>query len=186
MCHFITATLSRGADADLIREIARRFGRDWKPLRNRHVLGQLGQGEGYFLTTRARCDCGTQIGSARQEASDSPDGRASAKLRRKGWGEAKIERWVSEQRRTKLKRARELDSHLRRAGADVDSWGALLRALFEESRVAFVGLLLHSYSGSVESERIDLSRDDSLPVAELDGAFLLQIEEDVLYRFRRS
>lgn len=186
MCHFITATLPRGADVDAAAAVARRHGRVWVPCENPYVISQLGAGEGYFFTTSGHCDCETAVGSLARPAPRKPRHEKQVpKLRRKGWSEAKIQRWLDEKHGTEKRRAAEAEARLGNPPFETEMWGSLVRDLFAELAVEHVGLLLHMYSGGLETERIHLLRRQSVEPLELTPAFLLQVEEDVLYRFQR-
>ena len=183
MCHFITATLPAGADVDAAREVARRYRRGWEELENPHVARQLAEGERYFMTVRKGCDCGTELGSAGAGPPAAPDLAAEvAKLRKKGWSETKIERWLAEKGKTAGRRAR-LDAERAKPGADAQSWADLLHELASLPGASGVGVLLHWYSGHVESERIRF-RVEEVGADELSAERLVRIEEDVLYRIR--
>ncbi len=101
MCTYITAVIAADADEAAIRQCADQWGHGWKAIDNRHVLGQLRPGERYYLTTRGHCDCGTALGSMGPEwehRSKDPANKVPA-LRRKGWSEAKITRWLKDKER---------------------------------------------------------------------------------------
>lgn len=186
MCHFITTTLPAGVDAVPIGEIANRWHRVWESMPNRHVLQQLRDGETHWLTTGGRCDCGTELGALRGDTSRTEKqlARDLERVRRKGWGEAKIARWLEEKQRSAARREADRQRQLRTAGSDALSWAGLLGTILDETGCANVGLLLHMYGGGVETERIELARQVDVPRDELGPEFLLQIEEDVLYRFQ--
>lgn len=186
MCHFITATLPRGADADAAAAIARRHGRVWVPCENPHVISQLGTGEGYFFTTSGHCDCGTAVGSlARPQLPRRKPEKQVPKLRRKGWSEAKIQRWLDEKHGTEKRRAAEAEARVGNPPFEAEMWVSLLRDLLAELVVDHVGLLLHMYCGGLETEPIHLLRSRSVEPPELTVDLLLQAEEDVLYRFQK-
>src|SRR5688572_15732863 len=100
MCHFITAVIPPEVAPDAAAALfaAHRLG--FVVLQNPNVAAQLSDGERHILTTRGHCDCGTVLGSHREAANHE---RELEKLRKKGWGEAKIERWVEQKRAARVR-----------------------------------------------------------------------------------
>src|SRR5262249_55763506 len=99
MCHYVTATMSAGGDEATVRRIAKGFLLRWEQIENSSVRRVLVPGEKYFFTTRGMCDCGTDLGSALRTVVGlrPPDHeREAKKLRKKGWGAAKIERHLKD------------------------------------------------------------------------------------------
>ena len=94
MCHFVTATLPSREPSSAARRIIEKHGFRYAPIENPAIRPQIGESAGYFQATRGVCDCGTSLGSRDEEPEDDGLGRELAKLRRKGWGKAKIARWL--------------------------------------------------------------------------------------------
>ena len=123
MCHYIAATLSPGANVAPIRAIADQFKLDLAPLQNRYVQRQLVAGESLFLTTRGECDCGTVLGSLK--APDTSPGDYTQQVRRlreKGWGQAKINRWVEQKEENRANRARIAEEKLAVESRAAEDW----------------------------------------------------------------
>lgn len=186
MCHYITATLPAGADSEAAARIADRFSRAWEPVTNASLVAQLRPGEQYFCTTRAHCDCGTALGSAKSiERNASTLRRKAERMKHKGWGPRKIERWLDEKQKGWARRQSKQEARLDESLGEVRSWESLLRDMLSEPSLDYVGLLLHWYSGGLD-EKIALSGKESVGLAALTPEFLARLEEDVLYRFRGS
>src|SRR5688572_29469897 len=127
MCHFITAALPAGADAEAVASLFKSYRRALEPVDNDWVVAQLPAGDRYFLTTRGYCDCGTSLGSlTRQcEAPRSPEDEVR-KLKRKGWSEAKIERWRAEKLAAGERARDRQEAMAQHMSEDAESWAALL------------------------------------------------------------
>ena len=129
-----------------------RHGRRATPIHNPSVESILKPSEAQFLTTVGHCDCGTALG---QGAAQMRGRDQAAKLAKKGWSPSKIERCLSNRKRAD-ERAQE------RQGAhrpdSVNLWSNLVRDLFALPDVQQVGLLLHFYSGNVETEVFNVRR----------------------------
>lgn len=182
MCHFITATLPPRADVDTVRGIATSFRRAWRPIESGPVVAQLAPGETYYLTTPNHCDCGTVLGSANRDAGQEIDPAQSIrKLKRKGWSESKIDRWLAD-KRAAAKRTH--DKPLEPGELDSKTWNLLLSSVLESGATSKIGLMLHMYSGLITDAEIRLHRT-SVSLADITPAFLEGIEEDRLYEFAR-
>src|SRR5262245_39681188 len=98
MCHYITATLSHDTDLAALQPVIREHRMALSPIHNAHVEAQLPRGTLYLSATRSMCDCGTALGCLNGGDRDRYHAgeRDRERLRRKGWGEAKIARWVAE------------------------------------------------------------------------------------------
>lgn len=176
MCHFITATLPAGLSSEAVETIARNHGRNWLSASNKYVARHLDDGEQYFYTTRGHCDCGTSLGSSRAgDKDESKLAKQLKKLRRKGWSEAKIDRWLKDKEKARSNRPEPEN--------DAAIWVALIDNVLGSTDAKYVGLLLHFYSGDLNDEQIAISHVETVPRSELTEDRLRAIHEDVLYRF---
>ena len=102
MCFFISAILPISANISVLAGVMDRYGRALKPQSNPALEAQLQPGERLLLTTAGHCDCGTALGALERKAAllerrRRSDERKEASLRRKGWGESRIQRWRNQQ-----------------------------------------------------------------------------------------
>jgi len=185
MCTYITAVISAGADEATLSQIADRWGHGWEAIDNPHVQAQLRSWERYFSTTRKHCDCGTALGSAgpewRHRHKDPADKVPG--LRRKGWSEAKIARWLEDKQRAAGHRERK-EAWLadQPPGPEEEMWLGFLREGLAQGAARSIGLLLHWYSGDLD-ERISIVGRTRVDVSTADGAVLREMEYDRLYDF---
>ncbi len=184
MCHFVTAVLPRGADIDALRPIADAHSRRLEPLENRSVQAQLQQGEQYFLTTRASCDCGCALGARGGTGSHTAlDAAAAARRRRlKGWSAARVARWI-EQKEEALTRANEKHDTCVYSGAA--EWVEFVRTTLSSGATPYIGLLLHWSSGPL-SQRMKILERVVVPFSQINEDTILDAREDVLYIFQRD
>jgi hypothetical protein len=181
MCHYITAVLPRSADHSGLDALAREHGRQFKPLSNPGVQAQLQSDEQYFITTTGHCDCGTPLGALLQGAGRSPDWAAQEqRLLRKGWSKAKVARALA-QKQEDLRASSETSATSNLMA--VSSWVSFIGAVLGSGKTSHLGLLLHMYSGSIESH-IALAGREVVRSTELTGELLGRMKEDVLYVFR--
>jgi len=103
-------------------------------------------------------------------------------LRRQGWSEAKIARWMHELGNTRDKERREREALREAQLGTVDRWIALVRELLETGTSHSFGLLLHWG----HEFRVDIEGEQRLTLNQLGEGPLLAMEEDVLYRFVRG
>lgn len=185
MCHFVTATLPRSADAGAVASQFAAAGRGFVVIANRHLESQIDRGDQYYLTTAGRCDCGTVLGSLADSGRDP--GRdveqEVAKLRRRGWSEAKVGRWRLQVEGDRVRRRREERGQAGRGVPSAGQWVTLVREVLGSGATPRIGLLLHWYAGGVESERIQLKSQRQVPRSELTPELLMRMDEDVLYEF---
>ena len=89
-----------------------RHGRTLEPGENASVAVAIGAEHGYYCTTTGACDCGTSMGAAaRDHAKAERVSRSQIeKLRKKGWSQSKIDRWMSDKRKAKRKKQARFDA----------------------------------------------------------------------------
>ena len=169
MCHYITATIPRAADTSRFRKLVEKHGLAFEPISNSAVEELLRPGEAYFHATREYCDCGTSL--VRSRSPSDARSRKVQQFRRRGWSEAKIERWLQ----STTPGAKDHGT-----GPTQGEWQAFIVDVLAAG-VPYVGLLVHWYRGSLSDEPIAIKRrvaaqPTSLPLA--DG-----LDEDMLYCF---
>lgn len=185
MCLYITATLPRGANLDCVAPIFGTYKLSFKTISNPHVLRQLHPGDVYISTTSRHCDCGSVLGSLGGRNGNEPEGyeHELKKLRRKGWSEAKIRRWLGQKEQTKEKHVREDES---RVGCEMPVaryWVDFISAVLNSKCTDRVGILLHFYHTDVEGERIKLLGNERVKLEGLTPRVLMEMQYDVLYEF---
>lgn len=171
MCHFITL-IAPTEDAAAVRATMERHGRAADPIDNRSVREVLREGERQYLTTRGHCDCGTVLAPRHDtpEAFEEKLAKEAARMRRKGWSDAKIAR--------ALENGRKADARPSGGGSDsLELWNAVLRELSEELKLPHAGLLVRFYSGDVATENFTASRREAPKAAQRQEA-LGSIEHD--------
>ncbi|MAG59048.1 MAG: hypothetical protein CMJ83_22395 [Planctomycetes bacterium] len=184
MCLFITATLSSDANLDALRPLITQHQLEFAPLDNPHVREQLEPGEGYFHASGCHCDCESTLGS-HPSSREPVDREVRRHLRRKGWSEAKIQRWLDQQKAIAARNERVARQQGGRPTPSLRQWEEALRALIDSGHTSHVGLLLHDFQGSLSAEVITVLARESIPVEELSAQYLLGLRKDVLYRFGR-
>ena len=188
MCHYITATMSADGDENIVRRLAKNHLLKWEPLENPSLKKLLLPGEGYFFTTRRMCDCGTTIGSAANDHSlpiRTDFSREIKKHRKKGWSEAKIDRWLQQRKSDQQRKQAEAEARQLEPGPEVRLWIEFVNLVVRESHASHIGLLLHWYSGGLSTENLRTDTRKWVGLKDLDQDYLLGAEEDVLHSFRR-
>lgn len=160
MCHFITATMSPSADEAALRRHAEGALLKWEPLQNPSVEKLLLPGERYFLTTRGMCDCGTSLGLTSQRGELSPLDEADytrdiKKYRKRGWSQAKIDRWLSQLQSDRERKIRAATHRPDEVHSEIDRWVDFISAALQGQATEWISILLHFYHGPL-SERISL------------------------------
>ncbi len=144
VCFYITATLPPNANEVEVRRLVKGIGRAFDQIDSPYQSTLLRPGERHYATTRGVCDCPTTLGSCARKP-PHPSRKVSV-LRKKGWGEAKIQRWLDQwqQIEERNERVRQHRAELHSAGQT--TWIELLRSLFESGSTPWFGLVLHFYS----------------------------------------
>jgi hypothetical protein len=175
MCHYITL-VAASSDASMLDAVMRTHGRRATPIDNPSLGAILRPGEHQYLTAARHCDCGTVFANGTElsaEEAAEERRRQWAKLEKKGWSTAKIERWFEDTERA--------EARPRSSAADSDSielWTAVLNDLVRERGVA-AGLFVHAYRGGLDTETFEARRNDVRPGLDL-GARLSNLTEDQL------
>jgi hypothetical protein len=173
MCYYI-ALVVRGSGAATIDGVLRRHGRQAKPISNASIGGALVPGEAQFLTTVGHCDCGTALAPTVIDRAGKRTEQV-AKLAKKGWSQAKIDRWLSD--RVKADDRADERRHANTPDS-VDLWSRIIADLLATPGVQHAGLLLHFYSGDVEDEVIEPIRE-TVPIRDFETR-IANIREDQL------
>ena len=183
MCLYITATLPRSAKLDCVAPIFVAYKLSFEAISNPYVLEQLPPGEVYLSTTGSHCDCGSALGSL--GGRDDPAGyeHELKKLRRKGWSEAKILRWLEQKEQTKEKHVREDEARARSHTPAAQHWVDFISAVLNSRCTDKVGILLHFYHMDVQGERIKILGKKRVGAGELTPRVLMEMEYDVVYEF---
>jgi len=186
VCYYITMALPGQAQLAALAPVAQRHAIALQPIKNASVRRHLAAGDQYLLTTTSFCDCATSLGDDRRGPSRKGDETLLCKiekLMRKGWSQTKVDRWLAEKRKTRLRDERNYKEHLAASADDAERWLAGLREILSTGGAPWVALLLHWYDGGVDREIIQVKRVEAVRLAETTRATLTGLEEDVLYRF---
>ena len=182
MCTFVTAVLPQGADIVRIRAVLGPSSQALRPLVNRSVQRCFGAEACYYRAYESSCDCGVALGGAAYDAGSSrpPEEQVPA-LRKKGWREAKIRRWLVEKREATARKLAERES---KAKSDLQRWRRLLDATVGSGASPWAALLIHEYSGGLETEAISLVGREEISMSRASDELLRNLHRDVLYVFR--
>jgi hypothetical protein len=180
MCHFVTAILPSTAPQSELDAVARKYGRQLRPLASPSMERQLRPDQRYFFTTVGHCDCGTVLGSYHQRALQAPDWAVEEqRLLKRGWSKAKVARALAQKR----ERSASSDEVAEEASTEeLASWTRLIAEILQ-SGTRELGLLLHSYRGPLDEE-IQLKGTEQIAIGDAAGDMLRKMREDVLYVFR--
>lgn len=181
MCRFITAVVPADIDLQSVKPLLDKYGMSFEEVRNSFVESQL-EGDRYVRATRSVCDCDTGLGSS----SDSPGEVLTVatvsndidKLKKKGWSQHKIERWLAEKSGTVDRNQQAVRS---KNDAELAQWREFISAMFSDTITKRLGLLIHMYNGTLEDEQIQIKRINRISLSEQFENKLLEMEEDVLY-----
>ena len=179
MCHYITL-IAPTEDQAALHAVMEKHGRRAILVENDSVAKLLLPDERQYLTYRAHCDCGTVLGWRKHEREVHDHDRFAheeAKMRRKGWSEAKIQRALEGRLRAQTKPSKgPLDSY--------EFWQTIVSDIFDELKLPSLGLLVHFYSGRLDEESIRAVRNE-VPRGSSVLSVLEDLPEDVVTIFTR-
>jgi hypothetical protein len=181
MCFFILAVLPEDADADAVKAIFSAHGRRCVEAGGLSdgLRAGLAPGERFFHTTPAHCDCGTPLGEAALPGRDPAQvaEATAARLRRKGWSEAKIARALAQQVEADARPPRPSRDLAPTSLAD---WVALIDAVLVSNATPSLGLLW----GELE-DVLDATDRPRIRRAALDQDALAHMRRAVIHDFTR-
>lgn len=136
------------------------------------------------------CDCGTALGSYHQDFTDKRTsqheiGVLTKPLRKKGWTESKINRWLEEREKYIGREARlenQRYGHLDEIeNPDPDSWVETISQLLEVSNEKYAGILLQWSPGNKDFEKALSSKRRKLSISDNAGLELYKMYENKIY-----
>lgn len=143
----------------------------------------------YFSPTGSGCDCGSVLGSGKWK--DERDSKFESRIEKsrkskKGWSEAKLNRWIDQKKAARQGRARHQAALAESKSASIQSWMGLIKSMIETHGLSEFGLILHFYRGLFITEDFVLTNKIVVPVGKLDEKILEYMEEDVIYEFTKK
>ncbi len=187
MCTFITAVLPKSVDVVGRRDLINGLHVAFTPTYNKFIMAQLDPNSACYLTGHM-CDCGTvlgclQSGDARSSDHDQRRARKIKALRKKGWSQTKIELWLSEKHKMIEREDRKKRDTRKEREDEAARWIRFVQDVLHETDATYLGILLHEFRGFVETERWKIADRVECSLPELDGAYLMNMQEDVFHKF---
>lgn len=184
MCHFITGVIDRKSSLDNLNDLGCDNIITFHVCDNLFIKSQLRANEVHVARNRKYCDCGTELGMLARRP--SPEALSVGKseidrLKKKGWSERKIQRWIADREKNAEKAKIKYDNLANGKHPDVENWLQYFRKVFSDPQISHLGLLLHWYSGGLADERIAVKQRKRIKVNDLTAEILLKMEEDVIY-----
>jgi hypothetical protein len=178
MCHFITLVVPTD-DVAAVHAVLQRHGRAATLIENHSIRAVLRDGERQYLTMARACDCdcGTVLGAGRHtpEALAVEGARETARMKRKGWSDAKIARAIDAAGKAGARRSM-------RGPDSIALWDAVLRDLGGELKLPYAGLFVRDYSGGIEDGVFDATRREMAKgAARQDGLAAMDEDEVVIF-----
>ena len=138
----------------------------------------MDEDEVQLLTTNRHCDCGTVLGDApTDEERDTSFRMEIKKLKRKKWSQAKIDRYIADREKTKMKKEQ---SRQDQGGDNVEMWADIVSTTLNEG-ASRVGLFYRMYSGLIVNEVFE-PRKRNVKFCDLqDADFKTLNENEILY-----
>ena len=187
MCDFIVAILPGNVDIPAVAAVFERHKRGFRQIHNPFLSAQIAPGDICILTTRGMCDCGTPLGSQVYNSARETSGfeMQTAKFRKQGWSEAKIQRWREQKDSGRDKQEREDKARAETSAQEVERWIWFLTDLLVSGLTDRIGLMRHYYRRGFETERLKIERLESVSPEQRTIDQLLHLEDGVVYNYVR-
>jgi hypothetical protein len=182
MCHFITAICSEHTKLADINAIGKNYSLEFVECNNEYITKQILKKEKYLYKVSKMCDCGTSLGEA-STGKPNPDRIKKSeidKLQKKGWSDSKINRYLSDKKKSEDKVAQQNEQALNRPSNELENYVNFIQELFMNTNIETFGFLLHWYSEGIENENIKLSDRKTIFFKDLTVLDLKTVEEDSL------
>src|SRR5687767_2907352 len=173
MCTYIAAVLPAGTDPKAAAELFKKHALGFWLVQDRPSA--ISNDQLYALTNIGHCDCGTVLGRGfignlytKEPESEIP------KLRKKGWSEAKINRWLED----KTRKPDPLDI---RREEELARWMATIQDVLTSGIATSLGLFVHFYNEGFDADII--KRVERVRLTDLTPELLLGFADDTLYEF---
>ena len=173
MCTYIAAVLPAGTDAKATGELFKKHDLGFYPIHDRPPA--ISKDQLYVLTFTQNCDCGTVLGRGyiRNPHPKEPESEIP-KLRKKGWSDAKINRWLED-------KTRKADPHDTRSEEELARWMATIQDIVTSGITTSLGLFVHFYNEGYDADII--KRVERVKLMDLSPELLLGLADDTLYEF---
>jgi hypothetical protein len=145
---------------------------------------RIGAGEVYFRLASGYC-CDTSILGRQHLKTQHDDGEKAkekklAELKKAGWTESRIRRWLEETGKKSEASARQ---HQKEAAL----WREFIRSVLVEHAVEHLGLMVHSYDeDGLTTAEIPIGKHQRVLLKNMNEDVLKGMEDGVLYRFVNS
>ena len=180
MCNFITATCSSKTKLTDINSIGEIYGFTFEDCDNEHIANQILKSEKYLLKVSKMCDCGTSLGEAffKNDKTERVQKSEIDKLKKKGWSETKITRYLVDKKKTEHKLILQQEVILKRQSKELDNYINFIKDVLKKTDTETFGLLLHWYSSGPDNEKIKLSDRKNMSHEALTVLDLKMLEDD--------
>ena len=187
MCDFIMAILPGNVDLPAVGAVFERHKVGFRQIHNPFVSAQVAPGDIWILTTRGGCDCGTPLGSLAYKSARETDHfeAQTAKLRKQGWSEAKIQRWRTQKDSGRDKQEREDKTRAETSVQHVEPWLLFLTDLLASKLTDRIGLMVHWYRRDFETERLKIEKQELVSPDQRTIDQLLHLQDGIVYHYVR-
>ncbi|MFN8360906.1 MAG: hypothetical protein U0264_13415 [Candidatus Kapaibacterium sp.] len=173
MCQYINIIVPTDIKLDKIKLLLTKHGLGSRPFQNNFILRQIAKGGQLVNTTANNCDCSSVIGSAARSAHSDVQLTDIERLKRKGWSEKKIKKWVENKAKT--------NTQIKEWDRERDQWTMFLEEAMKENNIGKLGLFIHWYNGNMEDEEVLFNRKEKVSLMTFKDDTLDKLKYDILY-----
>jgi hypothetical protein len=195
MCIYIVLILPDDRSIEVYRHAAVQHRLPFRSFENEDLQRHLHAGERMVRANRGHCDCDTDVGRDWVESNsvDGPPPQVRSerhaewqrqRLQRRGWSAARVAKWEAQRTSVEARDAR-VRAQIKDDSLSLEEWRTLLGAMLTDASVNYVGLLIHMFSGLLESESFRLVGRGIVRIADVSDVTLRNLKWDYIYEFRR-
>jgi len=184
MCYYITLTLPKETKLGDLKQLIDHYDMAFHLIQNSSVSSQLHDKDLYLRATKKYCDCDTSLGSLNRDSEINTllNSKKVKNLRKKNWTDEQIDEWIQKKLESKEIKTNKTLTPMER-DLEIQSWIDLIKNIVISKNVEYIGVLKHWYSRDLESEVIKIKDVKPIQVNLLESKTLLELAEDVLYKF---
>lgn len=177
MCKFITLIIQPKIEIEKFKNIFSTHNFNSSSVENQSIRQQYGKDANIIFPTKAHCDCGSVIGIPSNNLSEEEKQqrlhKQIDKLKKKGWSNIKIERWLQERYKDNKQENRELEKK-----EECNNWIAFFKRLLADKNVKQVSILAHWYHSDILTETITLKESIKIKADDLNVTVLSNLLYD--------
>jgi len=178
MSCILTVAVSDRVGSEKLNEIARKYNILLDAIKNKYVENQLPKKMAYYAMSWFECEYFIALEKniyKKEKDSDNEDEIMPELLE-----------WFGISRDYIFTPKEESDERKQAWNENVDNWLNFVKEMLLDEKIELIGYLMHGYTGTIEDEEIDITKNKQIHVDLLSLDDIENIELDVLYLVQKT